>query len=376
MFRMFKRAMTKALKLTGPRKILATALAFQKVATQVTKPARKQRAAASKPKTTTTKPRAPLGETVRRIGAGGMPARPLAKTIKTALPRGASFKIGQYSDPHGARAYKLYRPALAVGPDAGVPLVVMLHGCTQTPDDFALGTGMNRLADEMGFMVAYPAQPIGANRKKCWNWFLPTDQSRDAGEPALIAGITNHVMRENPVDRQRVYVAGLSAGGAAAAIVANAYPDIFAAAGVHSGLPIGAAQNAVSALLVMRVGSSGIRQSVQMPTIIFHGDGDTTVHPRNGRAVAARAVATFADLSEVVKTGKSGTQKYVRTSYNARNRKSYCELWALEGAGHAWSGGNPAGSFADVAGPDASREMLRFFLQHRLSEPPAGQLTP
>ena len=251
MFGIFRRAMTKALKSSQPRKMVAAALAVQKVAIKALQPARKKRMATSKPKPLT-KPRARLGETVRRINAGGMPAKAVAPAIKPAMPRGASFKVGHFADATGKRSYKIYRPARALGTDATLPLVVMLHGCTQTPDDFAVGTAMNRLADELGFLVAYPAQPIGANAKKCWNWFQPSDQSRDGGEPALIAGITRQIIRDHPVDTGRVYIAGLSAGGAAAAIIASAYPDIFAAAGVHSGLPIGAAQNAVVALMVMQ----------------------------------------------------------------------------------------------------------------------------
>ena len=369
MYRIFQGVMARTIKLTRPRKLMSTALAMQKAAMKSLIPARKKKAAATIAAPLPARSRAPLGETVRRIGAGGMPARKPMKAVKTALPPGATFKAGQFAVPEGKRAYKLYRPALAAQAGKAMPLVVMLHGCTQTPDDFATGTGMNRLADELGFLVVYPAQNAVANGKKCWNWFQPSDQMRDAGEPELIAGITRQVMRGNNVDPSRVYVAGLSAGGAAAAIIASAYPDIFAAAGVHSGLPIGAAQNAVVALMVMQAGSLGVRQSVPMPTIIFHGDADTTVHPSNGRAIADRAAATFSDLSQVVKNGRTDAQKYTRTSHRAGNRKSFCEHWVIEGAGHAWSGGNPAGSFAEASGPDASREMLRFFLQHRLQAP-------
>jgi len=375
MFGIFRRAMTKALKSSQPRKMIAAALAVQKVAIKALQPARKKRVVASKPNSAA-KPRARLGETVRRINAGGMPAKGVAPAVKPAIPRGASFKTGHYADPIGKRSYKLYRPARALGPDAMLPLIVMLHGCTQTPDDFAVGTAMNLLADELGFLVAYPAQPMGANAKKCWNWFQPSDQSRGGGEPALIAGITRQIIRDHPVDRARVYIAGLSAGGAAAAIIASAYPDIFAAAGVHSGLPIGAAQNAVAALMVMQAGSLGVRQSVAMPTIVFHGDADVTVHPGNGHAVAARAASTFPDLKQAVKNGKTGPHRYTRTVYRARDRKSYCEHWVIAGGGHAWSGGNPAGSFTNAHGPNASREMLRFFLQHSVPADAAARPAP
>jgi len=352
--------LTRATKLTRSGKVLSAAIVLQNLASAPAKPVRKpaptkprkpataqQKAALSpKPKT---RPRAALGDKARGT---------------TAVSRG-SFKRVDFSDEHGKRSYKLYIPAIAT-PGKLMPLVVMLHGCTQTPDDFATGTAMNRLADERGLMVAYPAQPVSANRNRCWNWFKPADQARDGGEPALIAGIARQILRDHPADPRRVYIAGLSAGGAAAAIAANAYPDIFAAAGVHSGLPIGAAQDPMSAFLAMRAGSPGSHQSVAMPTIIFHGDADQTVNPRNGRSVAARALGSFPGLTETVRTSSKGGHKFSKTAHRAQNRKSYCEYWTVTGAGHAWSGGNAKGTFADPKGPDASREMIRFFLQHRI----------
>ena len=376
MFNRLRRSIAKATKLTRSGNLFDAVSVFKMLAAPAAKPVRKKRAAAAKPRETAkpaltkalVKPRSALGETVRRISAGGMPARPALTTIKPVVSRGASFKTASYSNEHGKRSYKIYVPAqLASSPRSTLmPLVVMLHGCSQTPDDFALGTGLNRLADEFGVIVAYPAQPVGANANKCWNWFKRTDQARDGGEPALIAGITRKILRDHLADPGRVYIAGLSAGGAAAAITANVYPDIFAAVGVHSGLPIGAAHDAASAFVAMRQGAPGSRQSVAMPTIIFHGADDTVVHPRNGRAIAARSVATFSRLDEVVKQGKtSAGTTFSKTVHRAANGKSFCEYWALEGVGHAWSGGNLAGSYTDTSGPDASREMLRFFLQHK-----------
>jgi poly(hydroxyalkanoate) depolymerase family esterase len=268
----------------------------------------------------------------------------------------------------GSMSYKLYRPAHF---QPGMPLVVMLHGCTQSPEDFARGTGMNSLADELGFLVAYPRQTPSANPQKCWNWFKPADQQRDRGEPALLAGITNHVIAEHRIDTERVYVAGLSAGGAAAAIMAAEYPDIFAAVGIHSGLACGAAQDLPSALMAMKRGAaaagapSGRRRFV--PVITFHGDRDATVHEVNSREIIAAASAAAGVPLEVrVQEGQSRSgRRFTRKVSVDPAGTELIEQWTIEGFGHAWSGGDPAGSYTDPSGPEASREMMRFFLNHR-----------
>ena len=234
---------------------------------------------------------------------------------------------------------------------------------------------MNLLAEEFGFLVVYPAQPTGAHANRCWNWFRPEDQTRDVGEPALIAGIVEQVVRDEAVDPARIYVAGLSAGGAMAATVAALRPDLFAALGVHSGLPACAARNAGQAMVAMSHGAYGEPRPVAQPTIVFHGDRDAVVNPRNGRSVIARAVGAYPALRRTEKRGQSaGGRAYVRTTHRGAGSKSFCEHWLVIGAGHGWSGGSVAGSYTEPAGPDASREMVRFFLRHRVSRRSRGGL--
>ena len=280
-----------------------------------------------------------------------------------------SFTTASFANAAGGRAYKLYVPANRHGPN--LPLIVMLHGCTQNPDDFAAGTGMNAFAEEHGCIIAYPAQPASANPQKCWSWFSPQHQQRDGGEPSIIAGITRQVIAAHAVDPDRIYVAGLSAGGALAAIMGATYPELYAAVGVHSGLPVGAAHSLPSALAAMskgpRTGIQGREGARAVPTIIFHGDQDTTVHPRNGDQLAADATATNAQLrSTVVEARAPGGKAYTRTVYRDATDVAHCEIWRIQGAGHAWSGGSSTGTYTDPAGPNAAREMLRFFLQHKL----------
>ena len=290
-----------------------------------------------------------------------------------------TFVTHSFSNPAGTRAYKLYRPARAMPGRA--PLIVMLHGCTQSPDDFAAGTQMNRLADEQGFFVVYPAQGASDNPSKCWNWFSARDQRRDRGEPSLIAGIAREVASQHAVDPQRIFVAGLSAGAAMAVIVGETYPELFAGVGVHSGLPYAAASDLGSALAAMK-GGKGLAASIAqqpaalahaVPTIVFHGDRDHTVQAVNGEQIAEQARAAHVAAGAAGGASQDGLVTQLETGRTAQGRRfsrnvqadrqgrAVVEAWLLHGAGHAWSGGDPSGSYTDATGPNASAEMVRFF---------------
>jgi poly(hydroxyalkanoate) depolymerase family esterase len=308
----------------------------------------------------------------RKHGHAGIGLRGVMKRAPLStpdiVPEGARFIESTYSSPAGSRAYRLFIPSRYR--EQPLPLVVMLHGCTQSPDDFAAGTRMNFLAEEQNCFVAYPAQPSRANQAKCWNWFRTADQQRGRGEPSLIAGITRQIMHDYSVDPKRVYVGGLSAGAAAAAIMGATYNDLYAAIGIHSGLACGVATDLPSALVAMRQGGSdrkvisGDRPPV--PTIVFHGDRDTTVHPNNGDQILEQSLGTMGTQKRMHRGQVPGGHAYTRTILSDASGRAMLEHWNIHGAGHAWSGGSPAGSYTDPRGPDATREMLRFFLEHSL----------
>lgn len=283
------------------------------------------------------------------------------------------------------RAYKLYIPSRHDG-QTPLPLVVMLHGCTQNPDDFAAGTGMNILAEQQGFLVAYPEQPIFANMNKCWNWFFPINQSRGMGEPASIAQVVNQIKKEYSVDHNRVYISGLSAGGAMSVIMGATYPDVFAAVGVGAGLEYKAAVTVAGAYAAMYSGGPNPEQQGELayramgtaarpvPTIVFHGTADSTVHPVNADQVItqwaktndlASGVETIDDIPEGSEQGKvPGGRDYTRFFYKDGSGNILMEKYMIKGMGHAWSGGNSAGSYTDPKGPNASRILWKFFAAH------------
>ncbi len=290
---------------------------------------------------------------------------PVAGNVSRPPPQQSSFEAHSFANQAGSRKYKLFIPSGYHGQK--LPLVVMLHGCTQSPDDFAAGTRMNDLAESQDFLVAYPEQARSANVSKCWNWFNTGNQTRDHGEASLIAGITRQIMLDFAVQPGRVYIAGLSAGGALAAIMGSAYPELYAAIGVHSGLACGAASDMSSALNAMRHGAAAPAAARSngsarvLPAIVFHGDRDTTVNIANAGQVIAQSKGA-ARLQTTVTEGEAGGMHYTRAVYS-EDKRPLLEEWVLHGAGHAWSGGSAAGSFTNPNGPDASREMIRFFFQ-------------
>jgi poly(hydroxyalkanoate) depolymerase family esterase len=303
-------------------------------------------------------------------------------SVVREMPQPGCFEQREFRSGAGSLAYKVYIPA--GHPDAPRAMMVMLHGCTQSADDFAAGTQMNRLADEHGFLVVYPEQAATTNPSKCWNWFRPQDQLRGAGEPSLIAGIVLAVAHQHGADLRRIFVAGMSAGGAMAVVLGETYPELFAGVGVHSGMPYGSAHDIPSALVAMKGGRRGLsgakrtgdeslvppmKTGQALPLIVFHGDRDHTVQQKNGAQIVQQAQeahnATGEDrmLRVSMQNGiAAGGRHFSRAVYTDAQGQARIENWTLHGAGHAWSGGHASGSFTDGTGPDASAEMVQFFM--------------
>lgn len=297
--------------------------------------------------------------------------------VEPPSTKDGQFLRFEYSSPLGGRTYKLYVPASYSG-GAPMPLLLMLHGCKQDPDDFARGTRLNQLAEEQGFLVAYPAQSTKANGSNCWNWFEPQHQVRAGAEPSILVGIVREIGKAFRVDERSVFVAGLSAGAAMAVILGDTHPDVFSAVAAHSGVPPGAARDVASAFAAMhgspqppgatpfdRRASAASRA---VPTIVFHGEADTTVVPKNGVAIAQHAVSKLVaergPLTRQVEHRMANGRRCTLTTHLDRDGLPVVEQWTVQSAGHAWLGGSKAGSFTEPHGPDASREMMRFFMLH------------
>lgn len=318
------------------------------------------------------------------------PSRPAPSTTGKGTWR--SFR---FTGTAGTRAYSVYIPQ-GLRRTTRAPLVLALHGCGQNALDFAAGTRFNDLADKHGFIVAYPEQSMTNNGQRCWNWFRPGHQFRAQGEPAIFAGIVRRVILESSlwrIDPKRVYVTGISAGGAMAVVLAATYPELFAAVGVHSAPPYRSAAGPANALAAMqgRVVQPPVEATAvdaMPPMIIFHGTLDSTVRSVNAQRIAEQWLAYYdhaANLPAFSRTTAAvspiGAPRKTRTGpaspTSARSRRGFAvsrwhtggkkmlELWVVDGLGHAWSGGSPKGSYSDSRGPRATTEMWKFFSAHR-----------
>lgn len=325
-----------------------------------------------------------LGEATKLVYPGRL--NEVTQTIQQMHPKPqappellGSFERVDFMHDGALHHYQLYVPP---GASTGkpMPLVLMLHGCMQSPDDFATGTGMNPAAAAAHALVLYPAQLRSANPNACWNWFHPENQQRGTGEPALLVGMLRDVAVHHSVDPRQIYVAGMSAGGAMAAVLGREYPDMFAAVGVHSGLQAGAAHNVMAALSAMSTGAKPRSESksppqptttTPLPLIVFHGDADSTVHSKNGEQLVQETIQALGGVGIAVQherlNGQSTAgQRFTRTVYRDAGAatSAVAEHWVLHGAGHAWSGGHAPGTLTDPRGISATQEMLRFFLEH------------
>ncbi|HWE10686.1 MAG TPA: PHB depolymerase family esterase [Solirubrobacteraceae bacterium] len=294
----------------------------------------------------------------------------------TALP--GALTSNSFTNGSGTLAYQLYVPSTYKA-GTSMPLVVALHGCTESADVFRQLTRWDQLAEQKGFIVLFPQQSSGNNQFECWNFFQSADMSRGSGEPAIISGMTQMVQQKYTVDTKRTYVAGLSAGGAMSSVMAATYPDIYAAAGIGSGCeyaasatcagsksadPTQAAQSAYSAM--------GSYARV-MPVILFEGDQDTTVPPVNAQQAVQQWQSTDGLVSKssmpaaamnVTNGTAPGGQTYTISHYGDGQGHEIIQSWLVHGMGHAWSGGSSSEQYADPSGPDETAAMYAFFTAH------------
>jgi poly(hydroxyalkanoate) depolymerase family esterase len=312
------------------------------------------------------------GSLLPGLPAGGVVTPPAGGTTG---PLSGHYFSGSYVGAAGTRTYLGYAPS-GYKQGTALPLVVALHGCTQSADTLRQQTKFDNLAEAKNFIVVYPEQPSSANPMSCWNWFNPADMQRGAGEPAIIAGITDWVQQHYTVDAQRTYIAGFSAGAAMAAVMGATYPDRYAAIGVGSGIqyggsnldPVQAGQNAYKAM------GSFARP---MPTIIFHGGQDKIVPVANADKLV-KQWQTTADLADdgavngtipaaPVKTlsqQSAGGQAYTVNRYDDGHGVEFVQYWLVPDMDHAWSGGCACTAYSDPAGPDETAAMYEFFASH------------
>jgi poly(hydroxyalkanoate) depolymerase family esterase len=321
----------------------------------------------------------------------------LLALLSILLVRSNSASAGEWvrgtaSSASGSRNYALWVPA-AYDKHKATPLVMMLHGCMQTPEDLAAISGMNAVADRHNFLVVYPEQTAAANPLKCWNWFDPKNQTRGSGEPALLAAIVDKVQSSNNINPKKIYVAGISAGGAMAVVMSATYPDLFSGVGASAGLAFKSATSVESGLAAMKQGTPNpqqlgllaytamndglrVRPKKLLPLIVFQGGADPYVNPLN----ADQLLIQWAGVNDYLDDGKAnqsvkmetaetfegnihGGYSYTRSIYKNRAGRLVMEKWIVKGLAHAWSGSPAAGAFADPKGPNASEEMWRFFEQ-------------
>lgn len=293
------------------------------------------------------------------------------------------------------------REVLMVVPDRyddAPPLVIALHGCNQSAEEFLTATGLENLVDAERIVLALPeAEVSGDNPLGCWRWWEPDNQRRDGREPRRITALIDAM--DVPVDRQRVYALGLSAGGAMAVILGTVYPDVFAAVGVHSGVGFAAAANTACALKILgdappRVEARGRLAYLHqprhriVPTMILHGRADDTVDPRHAEGL----VRELARRNDFIDDGDGGNHSFDAAPdatladpgpcrgdsesspcyahelkrYTDRDGRAVLQQVMVDRLGHAWSGGREGHRYADPAGPDAGAMFWRFFDRYRL----------
>ncbi|AWH53533.1 PHB depolymerase esterase [Stenotrophomonas sp. ESTM1D_MKCIP4_1] len=289
------------------------------------------------------------------------------------------WDFGVYGNVYGAREYQVWVPA-NYQPSQPLPLLLVLHGCVTGPNLMGEASGFNDVADTEGFIVVYPRQNVTANPMRCWNFPLPVNQARGSGEPSILAGIVDEVKAGYAVDPRRVYVTGISAGGAMTATMLACYSDVFAAGAIHAGGMYKGATTVSGSAYALLAGSiyspdsngrlawqcSGSPKPRPLPVLVFHGSADSTVNPINGQ----QAVRQFLQTNDLADDGlDNDSVKYVPTStyqgqvpggrsYTvdtyAYNGRVLAQHYVVQGMGHAWSGSQTGLPFTDAQGPDAT----------------------